>query len=515
MMLLATLPLLPVIAALWLSLSNRRRVPGVFELVSLAPIAVALFIADASVGVPYFLTTDVTVFELDADSRAPLLLFGSLWLIAGLLDRRREYGRAAVPLLLALAGAILVALAQQGPAVLCGMLVAGFGLSAVVSLESGSASRRPVRVLAALLVASYVLVFEALLHAGAHPLAGISPASAAMIVLAVILSGALPPAHVWLAPALVRASAPTSVLLAGATPGVALTGGFKLLAGADAGLAPVCLVVALAGTGWSAWAASGLRSATATLACATAATASLLLLTLTAPGAMAPAPWMTLSLLAACAALALLRAQRPGLARSTGMIAVVLLYAIAAGELALHTASALPRIGVIPASAGAVLATLLVTLTAYRIAALPVLSIAPRATWFTLLLAALAAAGIAVAWLSGANDPAMVWPATIGIGLGLLLPRVLRPPGRRATAAGKPRRRAGGALLATSRAVKQFTEQRLPRFRDQLRDDLVSQWDGETWVARIARLEALLGRWPTTALGMLFVAIAIGLLLLG
>jgi hypothetical protein len=224
---------------------------------------------------------------------------------------------------------------------------------------------------------------------------------------------------------------------------------------------------------------------------------------------------MTLSLLAACAALAVFRLQRPGLARSAGMICVVLLFAVAAAALALYATATLPALGRIPASAVAVLAAMLVTLTARRIAAVPVLSEAPGAMWFSLLLAVLAAVGFIVAWLSGADDALISLPATIGIGLGLLLARVLRASRPSDVAAAKHGGRKSRALPAASQAVMQFFDERLPRFRDRLLEGLVSLWHGEIWVSRVARLEALLGRWPTTALGVLFVAIAVGLLLLG
>lgn len=44
---------------------------------------------------------------------------------------------------------------------------------------------------------------------------------------------------------------------------------------------------------------------------------------------------------------------------------------------------------------------------------------------------------------------------------------------------------------------------------------LLSLWQGKTWAARIAMLESLLSVWPATALAMILLAIAIGLLLLG
>lgn len=515
MSVLAALPLLPLVAALWLALGPRRGLPGVLELVSLAPIAAALFIADASVGIPYFLTTDVTVFELDTGSRASLLLFGSLWLTAGLMDRRREYGRSAIALLLALSGAVTVALAKQGPALLCGMLVAGFGLCAIMASESGTAARRTVRILAALLVASYLLVFEVLLHVEAHPSAGMTAASAAMIILAVVLSAAIPPAHAWQAAALVRASAPTSLLLVGAPAGVALTAGSKLLSGGGTGLAPACLVLAMAAAAWSAWAGARQRAAIDTLARAAAATASLLLVGLTVATAPTSARWLMLSLLASLSGLAVLRVQRAGVARHTGIIAVVFFYGIAAGQLALHAANALPGVGRVPASVVAVLATILVTLAARRIAATPVLSIAPGGARFSLLFIALAASGIGVAWLSGADEPASALPALAGIALGLLLPRLLPAPRGPGISSGDRMRLATGALMVVNRGLARFCEYRLPRFRDRQTARLVSLWHGKTWSARIERLEALLACWPATALGMLLVAIAIGLLLLG
>lgn len=514
---LLILPLLPLAAALWLAVSHRlgrRRVPGLFELAALAPIAAA-FIADMSAEVRYFLTTHVSVFELDTGARAALLLFGALWLVAGRLDRRRESRPADVPLLIALSAAITVALVRQGPAVFCGMLVAGFGLCAFVASEAGTALRRPVRVLAAFLVTSYLLVFEVLLHVQADPLAGMTTTSAAMIILAVVLAGGIPPAHVWQTAALPRASAATAVLLIGLPAGVALTGGHKLLSGAGSELALACLILAVAGAAWSACRGALQRSALVTLAYATAATASLLLIGL--PGGTAPAaiPWITLSLLAACSALVVLRLQRPGFARNAGITLAVVFHGVAASQFAVITANASAAIGGLPASLVAVLATMLVTLTARRIAATTFPGVATDAAWLAPLLAVLAAVGIGVASIPGADHLAAVWPAAAGIGLGLLLSRLLPAQDAPGVPSGFPDGAANGALMAAFHGITRFFEYQLPSLRERLQNRLLSLWQGKTWAWRIARLESLLAVWPATALGMLLLAIAIGWLLLG
>jgi len=516
--LLLTLPLLPLAAALWLVVSHRRgrrSVPGVFELAALAPIAAAAFAADMSTEVRYFLTTHVSVFELDATARAPLLLFGALWLVAGRLDRRRESRAADVPLLIVLSAAITVALARQGPAVFCGMLVAGFGLCAVVAGAAGIARRWPARVLAAFLVASYLLVFEVLLHVQTDPLQGMSTTSAAMIILAVVLSAGIPPAHVWLIAALPRASAAAAVLLTGIPAGVALTGGHKLLSGAGSELALACLIVAIAAATWSACAGALQRSALVTLAYATAATASLLLIGLPAGTASAATPWIMLSLLAACSALIVFRLQRPGFARNAGMTLTVVLHGVAAGQFAVFTANASPAIGGLPASLVAVLATMLATLTARRIAATAFPGVATGAAWLAPLLAMLAAVGIGVAWISGAHPLAAASPAAAGVGLGLLLSRLLPAQDAPGVSSTFPDGAAKGALLAAFHGVMRFCEYTLPSSRDRLQERVLPLWQGRTWASRIARLESLLAVWPVTALGMILLAIALGLLLLG
>ena len=515
---LLILPLLPLAAALWLAVSyrrGRRRMPGLFELAALAPIAAAAFAADVTTDVRFFLTTNVSVFELDTGARAALLLFGALWLVAGLLDRRRESRPADIPLLIALSAAITIALAREGPAVFYGMLVAGFGLCAFVASEAGTALRWPVRVLAAFLVTSYLLVFEVLLHVQAAPLAGMTATSAAMIILAVVLSGGIPPAHVWQTAALPRASAPTALLLTGIPGGIALTGGHKLLSGAGSELALACLILAVVGAAWTACRGALQRSALVTLAYATAATASLLLIGL--PGGTAPAatPWNTLSLLAACSALVVFRLQRPGFTRNAGMTLTVIFHGVAAGQFAVSTANASAAIGGLHASLVAALATMLVTLTARRIAATPFPGVATSAAWLAPLLAALAAVGIGIASMPGAERLAAAWPAATGIGLGLLLSRLLPAQDAPGVSSEPPDGAAKGALLAAFRGIRRFLEYTLPSLRDRLQIRVLSLWQGKTWASRIARLESLLAVWPATALGMLLLAIAIGWLLLG
>jgi len=512
---LLAVSLLCLVAWGWFALSRRgrwRSAAGISEALAFASILAAAFFADVTIEVRYFLTTDATVFEIDAGARASLVLFGGLWLVAGLLNRQRESGPAGIPLLLALSGAIIVALAKQGPAIFCGMLVAGFGLCAVVASELGANTRQPARIMAMLLVASYLLLFEVLLHVQADPAAGMLPAVAGTTILAVALLAGVPPAHVWQTVALPRTTSSTSLLLAGVPAGVALTGGQKLLSGAGSELGLACVVLAVAGAAWSARAGLAQRCALATVAYAVAATASLLLIGLAAePVATA---WITASLLASCSALVVLRLLRPGFARTAAMAFVVLLHGIAGGQLAVLAANSAPGITILPASLAAVAATMLVTLAARRIALFPAPCVGTHPVLLSHLLPGLAAVGLIVAWTAGADSLNAVWPAAAGVSLGLYLARSRWTPRAPVILEAYRNQVADTSLMIASRALEVFCEG-LPRIRDRLQRYLLSLWQGRTWASRIASLESLLAVWPVTALGVIFLAIAIGLLLIG
>lgn len=438
---------------------------------------------------------------------APLLLFGSLWLIAGLLNRGRDDGPTAIPLLVALSGATIVALAQTGPAVFTGMLIAGYGFYAVMASEGGDTWRRPARALIVLLVASDLVIFEILLHAAAHPLSGIGAGSAMMTIVAVVLRGGMAPAHIWQPPALSAVSAPTALLLSGAPAGVALIGGDKLVASSDADITGFCLAIALGGALWSTVGGLGQRRPLPTLGYAAAAGASLLLVTL-APGPVAGAtPWLVLSLLASCSAVVVIGLLHAGPARNSAITAVVALHGLCSGHAALLAAQGLSAASGFLVSVIAVLASLLLTLAVRRTPERRREGDSAEAALHAFGLVVVAAVGLGYAWSSVGIGFASLWPAPVGISLGLMLFRFLPPREEPRIAPGDvlgPIERAGAW---SSAALAPLWAERLPRYRDRAQQRLIGLWHGQAWAERITRLEPRLGVWSATAVLLLLVAI--------
>jgi len=515
---LIALPLVPLLAALWFALAGadggQRRAEGwVCALVALFPVAAAVFVAPEQFDIRYLLTTDQSSLRIDGAARASLLLFGGLWLIAGLLGRSRDTGASAVPLLVALAGATTVAVAESGPAVFTGMLVTGYGLYAVMASETGDSWRLASRTLIVLLVASDLVIFEILLHAAAHPLAGIGSGSAMLIILAIVLRGGIAPAHVWLPPALPGVSVPTALLLAGVPAGTALIGGQKLLAGAGTETGGFALGIALVAALWSAVGGAAQRGALPTLAYATAASAALLLVALPLGSTAGASPWLVLSVLACCAATVIVGVLHGGPARSSAIVAILAIHGLAAGQAALLAAERLSSAGGFLASLVAVLATLLLTLAVRRTPEHRREGDSAEAAIHALALAALAAFGLGFAWATDGIAFASLWPAPVGISLGLVLFRMLP---ERETPRIPPGDILGPAAAAGSRAIgllARFCTSHLPRYRDRAQRTLIGLWHGEHWADRIARLESRLGAWSATSLLMLLIAIAGSLLL--
>jgi len=515
---LVALPIVPLLAALWFALTGadgrQRRAEGwVCALVALFPVAAATFVAPEQFEIRHLLTTEQSSLRIDGAARASLLLFGSLWLVAGLLGRSRSTGASAVPLLTALSGAVMVAVAESGPAVFTGMLVTGYGLYAVMASETGDSWRLASRTLVILLVVSDLVIFEILLHAAAHPLAGIGAGSAMLIICAIVLRGGIAPAHVWLPPALPGVSVPTALLLAGIPAGVALVGGQKLLAGAGTETGGFALSIGLAAALWSAIAGGAQRGALPTLAYATSASAALLLVALPLGTTAGSSPWLVLSLLACCSAAVIVGVLHQGPARSGAIVAILAVHGLAAGQAALLAAQRLSATGAFLASLIAVLSSLLLTLAVCRTPEHPRQGDSGEAAVHALALAALAALGLGYAWASDGIAFASLWPAPIGISLGLILFRLLPeretpriPPGDILM----PAAAAGGRMV---RLLGRLCTRHLPRYRDRAQRAVVSLWRGERWAERIARLEARLGAWPATSVLMLLIAIVAALLL--
>jgi hypothetical protein len=481
--------------------------------VALFPVSAAVFVAPEQFDIPYLLTTDQSSLRIDEAARASLLLFGGLWLIAGLLGRSRDTGASAVPLLAALAGAITVAVAESGPAVFTGMLVTGYGLYAVMASETGDSWRLASRTLILLLVASDLVIFEILLHTAAHPLENIGAGSAMLIILAIVLRGGIAPAHVWLPPALPGVSVPTALLLAGVPAGTALIGGQKLLAGAGTETGDFALVIALAAALWAAVGGSAQRRALPTLGYASAASAALLLVALPLGSTAGSSPWLVLSLLACCAATVIVGVLHAGPARSSVIVAILAVHGLAAGQAAQLAAERLTSVGAFLASLIAVLATLLLTLALRRTPEHRREGDSGEAATHALALAALAAFGLVYAWATDGIAFASLWPAPVAISLGLVVFRLLPerekpriPPGDILV----PAAAAGGRAV---RLVARLCTGSLPRYRDRVQRALIALWNGERWADRIARIESRLSAWSATSLLMLLVAIVGALLL--
>ncbi len=518
MSVLVALPIMPLLAALWFVLTGaqgrQRRAEGwVCALIALFLIAAAIFVAPEQVDVPYLLTTDQSSLRFDGAARASLLLFGSLWLVAGLLGRSRGTGASPVPLLAALAGATTVAVAESGPAVFTGMLVTGYGLYAVMASESGDSPHLATRTLAILLVASDLVIFEILLHEAAHPLHGVGAGSAMLIICAIVLRGGIAPAHVWLPPALPGVSVPTALLLAGVPAGAALIGGQKLLAGSNTETGGFALIIGLAAAVWSVIGGCAQRDALPTLAYATAASAALLLVALPLGTTAGSSSWLVLSLLTCCAATVIIGVLHAGPARSAAIVAILAMHGLATGQAALLAAQHLTTAGAFIASLIALFATLLLTLAVRRTPGHQRQGDSAEAAIHALTLASLAAFGLGFAWATDGIGFASLWPAPVGISLGLVLFRLLPqretpriPPGDLLVPAA-----AAGSRAA--RALARLCTRQLPRYRDRAQRALVSLWRGERWAERIARLEARLGAWPATSILMLLIAIAAALLL--
>ena len=517
MSMLLALPLVPLVAAAWLVLSSRSRdLPAgwLVALVAAFPVMVAVVAAPDRLSLPGVLVLGTSALVLDPVARAALLLFGGLWLSAGLLfTRTREPGPTPFALLVALSGATVLALAEGGPLVYLGMFWTGYGLYAVLASESGANWRRAGGALIVLLVLSDLLVFEVLLSATANPAVDPKPAVLVLGLIAVILRGGIPPAHGWLPPALMAASTAGAMLLA-ALPAAAFFGVLKLLPTGAPQMGVACALLGVAGAAWAAVAGLAQTDARATLGYAVAATAALLLAAL--PAGAGPAgqlAWLTLALLACCAALPLVALQHAGWPRDLAIAAAVLVHGLAGGHVLVHAVQVLP-LGVaalLPLTA--IAATFLLTLTVRRTPA--VARDEASIEEIRLAFAPLILAGIGLGFAWAARPPLFPssWILPIGVTLALVIFRL--GPART-----QPAIPPGDLLVLVERTVGYVLRwlqvlcfRYLPRIVRRIETRVLSLWDGDAWSRRVHRLDIRLRTWPATSLMMILFALSAAFLL--
>lgn len=514
---LFALPLLPLAVAAWLALSPRAsQLAGgwVVAMVAAIPLTVAMLASVERIDLPQVLVGHASALLLDETARVALLLFGGLWLTAGLLQTRtRELGPNTILMLLALAGATTLALADGGPLVYAGMSMTGYGLCGIVAGESVRAWQRAGRVLIVLLVISDLLVFEMLLASTAKPELGMQRGLLLLGLLALLLRGGVPPAHVWLPPALACVTTPTAVLLV-AAPAAALFGALKLLPDGSPEIGMLCVLVGVAGAAWATVAGLVQTQARTTLGYALAATTAVLLMAVPAgAGEGGQLAWLGLALLAACAALPLVALQNPGWLRDAAISVALVVHGFAGGHVALHATSGLPLAAWLLAPLAALAATLLLTVTARRTppAAPDDATVAPSQLAFAPLL--LAWAGLALAWAAKPPELASAWSAPVAIAAGLIF--VWAMP-RRAQPGMPPGDLLGPVEQLLSYPVGWFRGaflRRLPSARDRLQTRTLDLWDPAAWSRRIERLDLKLRAWPATGVMMVLVALGAAFLL--
>lgn len=515
---LIVLPLLPLAAALWLAFSPRAGELGpgwVVALVAAWPVAVAALMSSDRMALPELLVMGDAALVLDPAARASLCLFGVAWLAAGLLmTRSAEPGTVGVAPLLALSGAMTLALAEGGALVYAGLLASGYGVYAVVATEPGDAWRRGARALIVLLVISDLLVFELLLSSTAEPGPGLSPGLALLVLAALGLRSGVPPAHGWLPSALAGVSSGTALLLVTVPLGAALAGALKLLPEGAPTWAPACALAALAGAAWAVAAGLAQAAPRAVLGYAVAATAALLFTAWPAgAGTGGELGWLGLALLGSCGALTLVALQPAGWLRDGSIAALLVVHGLAGGHVAMHAASHLPAWATPAVGLVALAATLLLTVAARRTAVHAGAAADEPPTRLALLPLGMAVAGLGLAWLARPPVFASAWVAPLAITLGLSYVRVRPKPSTPRIPPGDLfilLERAGGRVL---QALAGGCTHALPRAVAQVTARLLSLWDGGAWSRRIHSLDLRLRAWPATGLLMLLVALGAAALL--
>ncbi len=518
MSLLLALPLLPLAAALWFA-ARPVRAPStagwIVALVAAFPVMVATLMAPDRIALPDLLVMRDAALVLDPVARAALLLFGGLWLaIALLLTRPGVSDPPVVALLVALSGTIALSLAEGGPMVYAGMLAAGYGLYAVMAGERGAGWRSAGSAWVVLLVVSDLLVFEVLLSSTAHPTTEPYLPALVMALLALVLRGAIPPAHGWLAAALGTVSRPTAVLLAAVPLGAAVFGGLKILPPTPPTIVLWCSLLGLGGAAWATFAGLAQVEARTTLAYAVAGTGALLLAALPLAGTAAEMlAWPSLALLASCAVIPLLALQPAGRSRDFTVVVVLLVHGFAGGHTAARVAATLPPAAALLLPFAAVAATLLLTLAARRTAVATPEAESPDWSRVAMIPLVLAAAGLLLAWLGDPPGFASTWAAPVGITFGLVAFRLLPGRTRPEVAPGDllgPVQRLVSLMLRRTRIL---CRRDLARLRDRTSAWLRGCWDGQAWSRRIQRLDVVLRAWPATSLLMLLVAMSAAFLL--
>ena len=246
--LLLLAPLLPALfAALGLARRTRRVLPSLCIIAPLPALALALLAPDGlSLQAPWLLLG--TAFGIDATGRAFLLLFSLLWMVASwhaffYLRKDQRRGEFAIWLLLAMAGNMGTAVAQDALAFYAAFAVMSFSSYGLVIHDRQATSLRAGRVYIALVIVGELALFAGiLLSVGAvgDPFARTADLPTyALLPLGVgfAIKAGLIPLHFWLPLAHPAAPVPASAVLSGAMIKVGLLGALRFvpLPYADAG----------------------------------------------------------------------------------------------------------------------------------------------------------------------------------------------------------------------------------------------------------------------------------------
>lgn len=513
---LVALPVLPVLAALVLALSGKVNRPVAIQagmVIAGLAVLVALFMPALRLDLPGVLVLGNAALVIDPVSRSALLLFGALWLAAGMiLVRQSESGLPGLTMLVMLSSVLGLSMAEGETLVYAAILVGGYGVFALLAGQGDGTARRAGRALIVLLVASDVLVFEVLLGAAKAPGMELKPLYLVLLIIALMLRGGMAPAHVWLPPALTALRSGATILVAVVPAATALFAAMRLLPGVVTELAPLFIVMGLVGTVSMTLVGLVQTDHRAMLGYAIAATVTLLLLSLPAAAAGSYLAALGLALLA-CAAASLLVAEfSPGWKRSATAATLLVVHGLAAGQTAWQALPALPDFAVWLVPVVAVSATGLLTfglLRGLRQPAEPATENEFSAAW---CLIAAAAIGLGMAWIDGGMIVAALWIAPLAMVLGYGLSIVLARRGQPMIAPGDllgPVERGSAYLLALVRII---CMRYLPVFRDRFEATLVGFWRGEFWSRQIEQVDTRLRIWTATCVLMLVVAIAAAVL---
>ncbi len=515
---LTLLPILPLLAALVLALSKRLDQPEAVQMVmvmAVLVVLVALFMPVTRLDLPGVLVLGNPALVIDPVARAALLLFGSLWLAAALIFRQQhDQTFPAMALLVTLSGAVTLAMAEGQALVYAVMLVCGYGVFALLAWPNDDALNRAGRALIVMLVISDVLVFEVLLGAAKEPGMELKPFYLVLLVIALMLRGGMAPAHVWLPVAFKSLRSGALVLVATVPAATALYAALRLLPGAVTDLAPMFLVLGLVGTVWVSIAGLAQAHYRAILGYAVAATAAVLLLALPMTvdsGAYLAA--LGLTLLTSAAAALLVVGLPPGHSRRFLSSLVLVLHALAIGQIAWQAPAVLPELAVWLVPLVGLMASALFSYGVFS--GLQYRRGEPRAevvgpTW-VLVLAATFGLGM------GVLDHGWMMPALLnvplGLGLGFVLSRLLAgdrsallPPGDLLA----PIEQGVNWLLRQGRVL---CMRRLPVLRDRFEATLAGMWRGEFWSRQVESIDTRLRIWTATSVLMLVVAVTAAFLL--